>query len=184
MNACANHPKIEAIEQCEQCVKPLCGLCLWYTDDGHRLCEEHAKEAEAEGATITSPDAYAEAIPASLSQTNDTSEEDAGQGKEHEGFKVYSGNQQDIGAFVAAILGATTLASCAGGAYCFPLLGVIMALLAYANADKAVDPERTRKLALVGIGIGGLILLAVVFFILFYIILMGGILFSSSISSP
>ena len=54
---CTNHPERAAIENCEVCGVPLCAYCLYYTNDGQRLCKQHADEAEAAGAFIRSPGA-------------------------------------------------------------------------------------------------------------------------------
>src|SRR5438874_942195 len=55
---CTNHPERAAIENCEVCGAPLCAYCLYYTNDGQRLCKQHADEAEAAGAFIRSPGVY------------------------------------------------------------------------------------------------------------------------------
>lgn len=164
METCIVHPDHVAIEQCEVCHKPLCGLCLWYTEDGHRLCEVHAKEAEANGQTIVEPETYAEAVGTSLlKKPGDRQEQTADEAG------LYRGNQNDVGALAAAIMMLTMIASCSGGVYCLPILGLILGILFWLNAPQALNPQRTRVFAGISLGISGLILLAIFCFIAFYI---------------
>jgi hypothetical protein len=62
-----------------------------------------------------------------------------------------------------------TLFSCFGGAYCLPFIADLMGVAAYANAGAAVNPERTRLFASVGIGISAFIFLLFFAFIALYI---------------
>ena len=162
MTTCTVHPTHNAVESCEVCGLGLCGLCLWYTEDGHRLCETHAREREAQGVKVISPETYQEAIPGTMSlKTEGTFSPD------RDG--VYRGNQTDMGAFMAAMLGLLTLASCFGGMYCMPLLAVILGIIAYRNIDIAIDSQRTKVLSIIGMATGGLIFLALFSFIALYI---------------
>jgi hypothetical protein len=34
MDLCVFHPTVAAVERCEICNRALCGLCLWYAEDG------------------------------------------------------------------------------------------------------------------------------------------------------
>ncbi len=164
MESCANHPDHAAIEHCEVCRQPLCGLCLWYTEDGHRLCEVHAHEAEARGEHVLEPDTYAEAVGTSLIKANHEKRE---QPVDEPG--VYRGNQNDIGALIGAILAITMIASCSGGIYCLPIIALVMGILFWLNAPQAINPHRTRVFAGITLGISGLILMAIFCFIAFYI---------------
>jgi hypothetical protein len=167
MDACINHPELAAVEACEVCSKPLCGLCLWYTSDGHRLCETHAKEREEAGEVVLSPETYREALPNSLEPRPDRPVADPSQ------RTVYQGNSYDLTALIAAIVGVTTLASCCGGAYCLPFVGLTLGIIAFVSADQAIDSVRTRNLAIVGIAVMGLIAFAILAFIILYAALIG-----------
>ena len=164
MDTCTNHPDHPAIEHCEQCRQPLCGLCLWYTEDGHRLCEQHAKEAEAQGQTILEPETYAEAVGTSLIKSQNERRE-----RPVDEPGVYRGNQNDVGALIAAIMAIMLIASCSGGIYCFPVIGFILGVVFLMNAPQAINPQRTRIFAGISLGISGLVLLALFCFVAFYI---------------
>lgn len=164
METCIVHPDHVAIEHCEVCFKPLCGLCLWYTEDGHRLCEVHAKEAEANGQKIVEPETYAEAVGTSLIKANNEKRE---QTVDESG--VYRGNQNDVGALIGAVLAITMIASCSGGIYCLPIITLVMGILFWLNAPQAINPQRTRVFAGISLGISGFILMAIFCFIAFYI---------------
>jgi hypothetical protein len=162
MVSCANHPDHQAIEHCEVCERPLCGLCLWYSDDGRRLCEEHAAEAHSAGKSVLPPETYAEAIAGSLvrqTENNDT----PGAGEP----RLYRGNSQDVAALIAVVAALTTLSSCMGGVYCLPLILLVIGVVLYSGAQTAVDPRRTRIFAGVSIGVGGLFVLFIFSYIAF-----------------
>ncbi len=161
---CHNHPDHIAIESCEVCEKPLCALCLWYTVDGHRLCEEHAREQMEKGVEVLSPDTYREALAGSLLRGK-PADADPDENRSH---KVYRGNSYDLSALAATIIGLVTLASCFGGAYCLPFAGFLLGLVVYLNADQAIDTRRTKNLALAGMGFSGFLLLLVAAIFLFY----------------
>ena len=164
MDTCINHPDHAALEWCELCHKPLCGLCLWYTRSGHRLCEEHAREWEGRGESVLSPDDYEEALAASLRQQPTTPN-----GEVDETPGLSRGNSNDLLALVGATAALTTLFSCAGGAYCLPVLILIIGLVTFMNAGRAVDPRRTRVLAGASVGIVAVMLLFIVAFFLLYV---------------
>ena len=177
MSSCINHPSHNAIEACEVCGVNLCGLCLWYTDDGHRLCEEHALARQKAGQTVISPETYQEAIPGTISlQTEGTFTPD------RDG--IYRGNQTDLSALIAAILSLTTLASCFGGIYCIPILALIMGAIAYRNANIAVDGQRTKVLSVVGMATGGLFVLMIICFVIFYVSMILFAVLASSTTTP
>ena len=159
MDYCAYHKDFVAIENCETCDRPLCSLCLWYTADGHRLCEEHAKERQNLGEQVYSPAVYAEAVQNTLELRSQSPDEDDA---------TYGANKQDVNALVSAIIAATALFSCCGGVYCLPVVALLLGAVAYFSADKAIDPARTRRMAGFGIGIGGLMLAIVVAFLGLY----------------
>ena len=162
---CINHAEHAAIEHCEVCGQPLCGLCLWYAADGRRLCERDAELAKSAGISVTPPETYAEAIPASLSRPSPQPSADA---------LPYRGNNFDLASLMAAVLGVTTLGSCMGLAYCLPFAGGLLGLYAYFNADQSANPQRTRMMGGVGMAIALLMLLflAMTLFIMLFVFAM------------
>lgn len=168
MDACTNHPELDAIESCEVCRQPLCGLCLWYTADGHRLCEQHARERELAGEVVLSPETYQEALPNSLRprQVNHAVGEVDDKG-------IYKGNNYDLTALIAAIIALVTLGSCFGGFYCLPVVGMIIGLIAFMNADQAVDRQRTRNLSLIGVAVMGVFIFACLALVFLYVAAVG-----------
>ena len=150
MNQCVHHPQYRAIEHCEHCGVSLCGLCLWYAQSGERLCEQCAKQWQSSGHVVYEPEQFADGIQATLS----------GQGSKAEENAPYSGNSTDLAGFAAACLSAVTLLSCVPCLNMFtPLVGLLVGLLALNQAERAVNPRRTRTLAWIGIGGGALIAL-------------------------
>lgn len=159
---CINHPELPAIERCETCGDPLCGLCLWYDDEGRRFCETHAKSVKlADGKTVFAPETYAEGVSGSLIASRIDASENQREAK-------YHANQQDLTAFLAAILGVVTITACFGGIYCMPIVAVVLGAIAYSKADLSVDPKRTRNFALAGMITGGLLLVGIIVIIMLY----------------
>ena len=171
MDHCSYHEDFVAIEKCEVCYRPLCALCLWYAADGRRLCEEHALEEQRRGEQVHSPAVYAEAVNNTLEVHSRNPKEDTA---------TYKGNKQDVGALVSAVVAVTALFSCCGGAYCLPVIALILGAVTYFGADKAFDPSRTRRLAGISLGTGVLMLASVVAFAGFYIVLLVIAVFSNS----
>jgi hypothetical protein len=170
MDHCVFHPNRVAVEYCEICKRALCGHCLWYTEDGHRLCEIHAQEKEGMGEKILPPETYAEAIstqylskPPKENQQPSEEEEQSGQNSSREKEEIpYKGNSQDLTALISAVVAVTILASCMGGAYCLPIAAFILGIIGFTNADKAIDPKRTRLLSGISLGFGGFVLLGLI----------------------
>ncbi|MGH2536140.1 MAG: hypothetical protein ACRDHL_01965 [Candidatus Promineifilaceae bacterium] len=159
MAQCANHPDQLAIEQCEVCGRALCGQCLWYDAAGQRLCQQHARAAEATGQTITPPHVYAEAIGASLVSSANAPPEPIEKAR-------YRGNTADVQALLAAVLAVTVLLSCFGGGYCLPIGAVLLGAWGLLNLDKSADRERTRTLSLIGVGLGGTLMACLLLYLL------------------
>ncbi|MEP7289824.1 MAG: hypothetical protein ABI947_29085 [Chloroflexota bacterium] len=155
---CANHPERAAVESCEVCGKPLCAYCLYYTDDGQRLCQTHAEQARLSGANIHAPGEYAEGlIPSQIAASRPQVVQAAG----------YEGDTVDLMALVALILGIVSVMMCIPPGICLVgPVGLILSVLALIGAKNARNPARTRTLATVGATLSGLwlvILLACVF---------------------
>ncbi len=154
---CANHPERIALERCEVCHKPLCAYCLYYTDDGQRLCAEHAEEARLLGARIQDPGSYAEQLigaqmGAIRKKARSRPIDDPG---------LYHGNSTDLTAAIGLLLSMLGLGACVGVIYCLPVGGLVLSFVALLNAKNAFDPKRTRRLALGGLALSGVWLLVV-----------------------
>ena len=150
MEQCVNHSQYDAVEHCEHCHVPLCGLCLWYVESGERLCDRCAKQWEQTGTVVYEPKQFVDGIQATLAQSVSKSEQPG----------LYTGNRVDLGAFAAACLGAIVLISCVPCVNVLtPVLGLLVGVVTLSEARRAVDPKRTRMLAWVGIGGGGLVIL-------------------------
>lgn len=183
---CVNHPDRLPIESCEICGKALCGYCLYYTEDGQRLCEEHAQVAKANGLQIVPPAVYAGGIIPSQAQAQRQNQNplDPPKGALMGQRALYHGNNQDIGAFIAMMIGVITLASCCGGAYCLPFAAVILGGLVLMNADEAIDPKRTRIQAILGILTGGVFVCVILGCIGFYVVTLGASASASNSYNP
>ena len=186
MEQCVFHPNHAAVEHCEVCKRALCGRCLWYTEDGHRLCEIHAKEREEAGETIQHPDTYAEAINTQFVARQSGEKGNGQSGDEEKDNKIpYKGNSQDLTALLAAVMSVTVLLSCVpGGVYCLPFVALLLGILGYANASQAVDPHRTRLMSGVSLGAIGLIMLGIVACIGTYFLFILFSVFAASMSGP
>lgn len=189
MDHCVFHPNRAAVEYCEVCNRALCGHCLWYTEDGHRLCEIHASEKELAGETVLPPETYLEAISTQYvtqdkSETPPPPEETSQQRQKPRSDDdiPYKGNSQDLTALISAVMVITVLLSCMGGAYCLPIAAFILGIVGFTNASKAVDPKRTRLLSGISLGFGGFILLGLIAIIGFYVMFFAFTLFAASTS--
>ena len=149
---CFQHPDRAAVEHCEICGRPVCGLCLWYAESGERLCSAHAAEFEQEGKVVHPPERYAEGIALS----------EAAAARPPAADVPYRGNSTDVGALVAAVAGLSALASCAGLAWLLPLLAVVLGLVSWLQSKDAVNAKRTRWLSAIGMAGGGVFLLFIV----------------------
>ncbi len=171
---CYFHPNRVALERCEVCDKPLCAYCLYYTEDGQRLCAEHAAEARELGVRVDEPALYAEQL---LSAQLDAGHKQKREWQEADSA-LYKGNTTDLTALIALVLGVVTLGSCCGGFYCVPLVGLVLSIFGLLNAHKAYDPGRTRRLSALGlVGSGAVVVVIVLIFALY------GVLFAAMFRS-
>jgi hypothetical protein len=192
MDHCVFHPNHAAVEYCEVCNRALCGHCLWYTEDGHRLCEIHAQERELAGETVLPPETYAEAINTQYvagkqkeeRQPSDEESQPRPNGKREKDDIPYKGNSQDLTALISAVMAITVVLSCMGGAYCLPVAAFILGIVGFTSASKAVDPKRTRLLSGISLGFGGLVLLGLIAIIGFYVMFIIFAIFSAASSAP
>jgi hypothetical protein len=148
---CENHPDRIALERCEACHKPLCAYCLYYTEDGQRLCQQHAEEARARGLRIEEPGVYAEQLIGA--QAGAVRKEKRGRAASDE--ELYKGNSNDLMALIGMLVGVISVGACCGGGYCLPLVGFVLSLIALLNAKKSYDPKRTRRLGIIGLLLSG-----------------------------
>lgn len=166
---CANHPRRAAVERCEVCGKSLCNFCLYYTDEGQRLCEEHARQAASQGLGFNPPETYGEGLLSAQARAREETRtaEDTPFATQNKGvlsgpLVLYRANNNDLMGFIgmfSSFLGA--LALCGGGV-CIPFLGVILSITALVNAGDAVDKKRTRTQGIIGLLISGAIMLLMV----------------------
>lgn len=148
---CANHPDRPAIERCEVCGTPLCAYCLYYTEDGQRLCAQHAEEARRRGLAVEEPGAYAGQLIGAQAAVVGKRKRWQPDGDD----SLYRGNSHDLLALVGLLVGVISLTACCGAFYCLPLVGLILSLIALLNAKHAYDPSRTRKLGVIGLLVSG-----------------------------
>src|SRR4051812_3486301 len=157
---CVNHPKRAAIETCEVCGKPLCAYCLYYTEDGQRLCREHAEQAHAAGARVRAPQVYADGLIASQIDAS-TPEKSA--------LPAYQGDTIDVLALIGLVVAIIGLLVCFPPALCLiGPVGLILSLISLAGARNARNPHRVRTMAGIGATISGLWVIVVVACILAY----------------
>jgi hypothetical protein len=154
---CANHPDRIALERCEVCGKPLCAYCLYYTDDGQRLCQDHADQARLMGVQIEAPAAYADQlVGAQIGALRKHKRGEAADGR-----TLYRGNSHDLLGLIGLLVGAISLGACCGAGYCLPVVGLVLSLVAVLNAKSAYDPRRTRRLGLIGLAVSGMWVLVI-----------------------
>lgn len=160
---CVNHPDRIAVERCEVCRQPLCAFCLYYTQDGQRLCSVHADQARQAGMLIEAPGAYAEQLVGA--QAGVVSKHKRGLQNDD---GLYKGNSHDLVALLGALIGLITLGACCGGVYCLPVVALVLSVVALINAKNAYDPKRTRRLGVVGLLVSGLWVAVIVGCIVLY----------------
>ncbi len=151
--ACYRHPERTAVEFCEVCRKPLCATCIWYAEEGHRLCPDHATEWLQAGKAVLPPERYAEAMHFSqASAAKPMPEADV----------PYKGRTADLSALLALVFGLSSLLACAGLYFVLPFMALGLGVLAWAQARQAYDPVRARWLGGVGLATGGALTLVMV----------------------
>ena len=160
-DACAKHPARAAIEHCEVCGTPLCNFCLYYTDDGQRLCETHAREAHTLGLGFNPPEVYADGL---LSGQADASRHRSALGRALPITKgavagprvMYQANNTDLLAFVSMLTGIFGVVAICSSGMCLPPLGFLLSIFALISAKDAVDQRRTRNQAIIGLITSGI----------------------------
>ncbi len=148
---CAFHPERIALERCEVCHKPLCAYCLYYTEDGQRLCAEHAAQARQQGLHVEEPGLYADQLLGAQVGADRKRKRE----HEQEAKGLYTGNSTDLLSLIGLLIGGVSLLACCGAGYCLPVVGFVFSLVALINAQHAVDPRRTRRLGIAGMLVSG-----------------------------
>ena len=165
--SCANHPDRAAVENCEVCGKPLCNYCLYYTDDGQRLCRQHAVEAAKQGLGFNPPETYSMGILSSQARAADRRDAEldpdiAPKGAISGPSVLYRANNADLMAFVGMIAGVFTVMSLCSSGLCIPIAGAGLSIAALISAKDAVDTKRTRLQGWIGLAASGTLLVGMV----------------------
>jgi hypothetical protein len=93
---------------------------------------------------------------------------------------TFMGNSYDLTAVAGVTTAGVTLfacGTCGTGFYCLPLVPVILGAVGLLSLKDAVDPERTKKLSWISIGVGALFLALVALLFLVYLAYFGFIFF-------
>lgn len=97
---------------------------------------------------------------------------------------TFQGNNYDLAAIIGATVAAVILLSCGTlglATYCLPVVALVVGIVGLRTAKDSVNPDRTRQLSWVSLGIGGLILVGLLLLIILYVVLIGfGILASTT----
>lgn len=86
---------------------------------------------------------------------------------------TFMGNSYDLAAVAGVTTAGATLfacGTCGSGFYCLPLVPVILGAIGLLSLKDSVDPERTKKLSWISIGVGGVFLALVALLVLFYVV--------------
>lgn len=152
----------EAIEYCEVTGAPLCAGCLWYAEDGRRVCERVAKQLAADGIVVYSPVYYLNQLGVSARMPRLP---------EPPPLITRHRNGNDLVSLIAGISGLLSIATCfgIGIAICIPplpLLPLLLGGIGLAGSKNAGNPERSRILSWLGIAGGmGFVVLALLLII-------------------
>jgi len=85
---------------------------------------------------------------------------------------MFMGNTYDLMAVVGTTIAGTALFTCTTcnfGFYCLPVIPVLLGIVGLLTTRDAVDPDRTRLLSWISIGIGAAIFILLVLFIALYV---------------
>ena len=86
---------------------------------------------------------------------------------------TFMGNNYDLAAVAALITGGAVLLACGTcglGYYCLPLLPLIFGIIGLVAAKDSIDPERTKRLSWIGVGVTAVIvLLGVLLFVGYFV---------------
>jgi thiol:disulfide interchange protein len=141
----------EAIERCEVTGVPLCAEHLWYAEDGRRISERVARQLEARGETVTSPQHYLTQLGGAMALPRLP--------VSPQPILTLQRNGNDIVALLALIAGVISLATCfgVGIALCLPplpILPLILGVIGLAGAKNATRPAQARAFSTVGVVAG------------------------------
>lgn len=164
---CLKHPDRAAIEHCEVCNTPLCNFCLYYTDDGQRLCETHAREAHTLGLGFNPPEVYAHGLLSAQADASRHRKAILGRalpvtkGATSGPRVMYQANNTDLLGFVSMLVGILSVVTICSSGLCLPPLGFLLSIFALVSAKDAVDKRRTRNQAIIGMLASGFFLFAI-----------------------
>jgi hypothetical protein len=96
----------------------------------------------------------------------------------------YQGNQTDLMAAVAVVVGAAALLSFCGFSYCLPVVAGIMGFVVLLDRKKSLDPDRTRSLGAIGIGLSIASFLPFLLFFCMFLFFMSISVATTTISGP
>lgn len=146
---CTFHPDRLSIEACEVCKRPVCAECLWYAESGERLCVVHGEVWQAQDRVVHPPQKYASGIGFSQVSAASPPQPDV----------PYKGNSSDLNAFIAFVLGISSVLACFGVWYVLPLIAFLLGLVAWLHARDSLNPSRSRWLAGSAVASGGIFML-------------------------
>jgi len=89
---------------------------------------------------------------------------------------TFLGNSYDVMSVVGVSVAGTTLfacGTCGTGFYCLPFIPVILGAIGLLSLKDSVNPERTKLLSWISIGVGAVFLLLLLLLILFYVVYFG-----------
>jgi hypothetical protein len=84
----------------------------------------------------------------------------------------YTGNSNDLNAFIALLMGIASVLACYGFWYVLPVAGFLLGLMAWLHARDSLNPRRTKWLAGGAMASSGVLLLVAFGFIVFILMCM------------
>lgn len=84
---------------------------------------------------------------------------------------IFKGNNYDLMSVVGVTIAGVMLficATCNMGFYCLPLFPLVLGIIGLLTSKEAADPDRTRLLSWISIGVGGAIVLLIALIIVAY----------------
>jgi hypothetical protein len=128
------------------------------------LCPAHATDWLQAGKSVHPPERYEEGIVHSQLSAARPAQPQI----------PYRGNSTDVTALVSAVSGVMALSACVGLSWAVPLVAFGLGLSSWLQAKDAINPQRTRTLAVVGMAGAGLLLMF--FLVMMFFCLLGPML--------
>ena len=92
----------------------------------------------------------------------------------------YEGNQTDLSALIAGILGAASLLTWLGGGMCLPIGAGVLGLAAISSTVKGLNQASVQQYSIFGVGMGVLSLVPFLILFCFFAFVFGFVLASGS----